>query len=252
MPQLNRPVRATMPARAAGAVSVEDVRRAYFEAPGTPMTRWICEVQLDPPQLIVCDDASGDLYRVPVQIGGDGVSFGEPVEVEKTFVDMPAAKPAPAVAARWGSAAASRAGIGLARPRAARPSRPVSADAERHIQAAIQAGRIHPSRAGFWRQKAAQGVDVSVLDTLAAVDPDLLKAVTGSSARSPEDQDYERLFASGQRDQDEPGGEYALLFPTPDQDRRRVSAREVAAAKAAAALSDDKLFDELFGKGGSR
>ena len=63
-----------MRSRAGRWTTVEDVRRAYYEADSTPMTSWITAMQLDPPQLIVSDDSSGDLYRVPVAIGADGVS----------------------------------------------------------------------------------------------------------------------------------------------------------------------------------
>ena len=48
------------PVMAAG-VTVEDVRLAYYEADGTPMTYWITAMQLNPPQLIVSDDATGNL-----------------------------------------------------------------------------------------------------------------------------------------------------------------------------------------------
>ena len=217
----NRPVRATRPVLASN-VTLEDVRRKFYDQ--APPTQCIQSMQLDPLQLIVEDQAAGTLTRVPVELGADGsISFGQPVQVQVEYQDAE-------------QVAAKAAG---------------KAKAERHITAAVAAGRISAQRAGYWRTQAARGVDVSVLDTFAVVPPEL-KAAPGSPARSPEDQDYERLFGSGQQDQDDGGPEYAAFFPTPGQDRRRVDAREVAAAKAAAALSDDELWDRLFGKGGSR
>lgn len=81
-------------AQAAGTTT-EDVRRSYYDQPGLPYSRWICEMQLDPPQLIVCDDATSKMYRVPVTIKGSEVTFGDAVEVEVEYVDMPANAAAP-------------------------------------------------------------------------------------------------------------------------------------------------------------
>ncbi|MEV4287360.1 hypothetical protein AB0K40_17790 [Nonomuraea bangladeshensis] len=69
----------------AAGVSSEDVRRRYYEHAG--YTRWICEIQLDPLQLIVMDDSTGGYYRVPVTTSGDEVSFGEAVAVAVEYVD---------------------------------------------------------------------------------------------------------------------------------------------------------------------
>lgn len=82
-------------AQAAGNTTTEDVRRSYYDQPGLPYSRWICEMQLDPPQLIVCDDATSKMYRVPVTIKGSTITFGDAVEVEVEYVDMPANAAAP-------------------------------------------------------------------------------------------------------------------------------------------------------------
>jgi hypothetical protein len=102
----------TMPegVQAAG-VTVEDVRRAYYESSATPMSYWITELQLAPdPQLIVCDEASANIYRVPITIKGTDVSFGDPVQVQVEYQDVAASGARPA-AARWGSPVAARAGL---------------------------------------------------------------------------------------------------------------------------------------------
>jgi hypothetical protein len=75
------------PAELAAGVSSEDVRRRFYEQAG--YTRWICEIQLDPLQLIVMDDSTGGYYRVPVTTTGDEVQFDEAVAVAVEYVDKP-------------------------------------------------------------------------------------------------------------------------------------------------------------------
>jgi len=97
------------------AVTMEDVRRAYYDDPHTLPTYWITSVQLAPPQLIVCDDATSSLYRVPIKISGSSVSFGDAVEVEIVYDDVAAAAglihAAAPEALVFASAEESRAGI---------------------------------------------------------------------------------------------------------------------------------------------
>jgi hypothetical protein len=80
------------PVRVAAGVTTEDVRRKYYA--NAPWSVWITEMQLDPLQLIISDDSTGQLARVPVEIGsGDGedaVSFGAPVPVVVRYEDVPA------------------------------------------------------------------------------------------------------------------------------------------------------------------
>ncbi len=72
----------------ASGVTLDDVRRAYMATAG--YSRWITEMQLNPPQLIVCDD-DDSLYRVPVKFAADGtITFGDAVPVEVEFVDIAA------------------------------------------------------------------------------------------------------------------------------------------------------------------
>ena len=95
----------------AAGVTTEDVRRAYYDSSSTPMSWWITELQLAPtPQLIVCDEASANIYRIPITIKGTDVSFGDPVQVQVEYQDL-AADGTPVAAARWGSPVKARAGI---------------------------------------------------------------------------------------------------------------------------------------------
>lgn len=82
------------PMTVAAGVTTEDVRRKYYGS-GVPWDQWIESIQLEPLELVVCNDASGKRYRIPVAIGdGDGedaVTFGEPTEVVIRYEDVTAA-----------------------------------------------------------------------------------------------------------------------------------------------------------------
>lgn len=73
------------------AVTEEDVRRAYYANAGAPPSWWITELQMDPTQLIVADEQTAKVYRVPFQISGAGVEFGSPEEFA-TYNDVAAAR----------------------------------------------------------------------------------------------------------------------------------------------------------------
>jgi hypothetical protein len=129
-------------------------------------------MQLDPPQLIVSDDASGNLYRMPLTIDGSTVTFGAPVEVQRVFTDMPA--PAKTTAS----------GRGRNGP-------------EARIAAAVASGKIPSSRAAHYRALAASGNDLAVLDQLVAVPG--AGQVAASKTQDDEDAYYRSLFGGGAR-----------------------------------------------------
>lgn len=74
--------------KTATALSDEDIRRKYYETAGHQ--NWITEMQLDPLQLIVCDDGTGKYFRVGVTLNGGEISFAEPKEVAINYVDLSA------------------------------------------------------------------------------------------------------------------------------------------------------------------
>ena len=93
---------------AAAAISEADVRRAFYENPEVPQTRWITELQMDPAQLIVADESDSKVYRVPFRIEAGRVAFGTAVEVSVQYADLAAMRgTGPMVA--YASAAVSRA-----------------------------------------------------------------------------------------------------------------------------------------------
>ena len=70
----------------AASISTEDVRRAFYESADDPLV-WVKDIRLDPTELIVQDDDDGELYRVPYDISGTEVTFGDPVASEIIYVD---------------------------------------------------------------------------------------------------------------------------------------------------------------------
>jgi hypothetical protein len=123
------------------SVSADDVRRAYYESAGYSM--WITEMQLDPLQLIVCDDATGKFYRVPVTLSGDQFEFGAQVEVSIQYIDV--GKKTSASAIVWASRDESRDLPTTQPPAPPKPAaRPVTpAVAARQIHNAPVAGTAH-------------------------------------------------------------------------------------------------------------
>jgi hypothetical protein len=86
-------------------ISEEDVRRAYYAA-GVPQSHWITEMQMDPTQLIVADEESGKLFRVPFSISGAAVQFGQAAPLA-SYADVAAGRGHGPVAV-WASAEESR------------------------------------------------------------------------------------------------------------------------------------------------
>ncbi|MBE7338117.1 phage protease [Corynebacterium aurimucosum] len=97
----------TMPQAVVNAsASVEDVRRSFYESgPGADSFMWIEEMFLDPSEVIVMDDETGSLARIPFSIAEDeSITWGDPEAVKREYVNASARTPE----ARWTSAAQSR------------------------------------------------------------------------------------------------------------------------------------------------
>jgi hypothetical protein len=72
-------------------LDVDVVRRQYYSSleGSDSWNIWIRGQYYDPDELIVEDESSGDLYRVPYTVAGQEVTFGERVAVLEEFVDKP-------------------------------------------------------------------------------------------------------------------------------------------------------------------
>ncbi|WP_280224943.1 phage protease [Nocardia farcinica] len=108
------------PRTVAAGVTTEDVRRKFYD--NAPWSQWIEEFHLEPLQLIVLDDDTGNRQRVPVIVdpagdGTEGVSFGTAVPVVVRYEDAnadsagdAAAEVAASKVLRYASRAESRPG----------------------------------------------------------------------------------------------------------------------------------------------
>lgn len=68
------------------SVSLDTVRRAYYDDPQTGIWWWIREVRINPLTLIV-DDDEGGLFEIPVTVDADdNVTFGEATSVKVEYV----------------------------------------------------------------------------------------------------------------------------------------------------------------------
>ncbi len=74
-------------------VDVDNIMRGYREQKdSSQMWWWVRSMMIDPNELIVEDEDSGDLYRVPWAVKGDDVTFEEPIPVKIVYKDKPKPK----------------------------------------------------------------------------------------------------------------------------------------------------------------
>lgn len=73
-----------------GQVNISDVERAFYRdfAEGDRYWWYICADLVDPLELII--DGDDELYRLPVEVNGREITFGEPAPVHIEFVDAEA------------------------------------------------------------------------------------------------------------------------------------------------------------------
>lgn len=95
---MSRPARGSIRAQ----VDAEDIRRQYYDnAAADQFWWWIRSMFVDPNELIVEDEESGTLYRVPFDTKGDEVTFSDPVAVKVVYKDKPASKQPDKQTAAW-------------------------------------------------------------------------------------------------------------------------------------------------------
>lgn len=74
-------------------VNIDDVRRAFVEAlqagtlEGLSSWSWVRAMQIDPLELIVDDDESGDMFRLAFSVEGKEIAFQKPRKVEIKYVN---------------------------------------------------------------------------------------------------------------------------------------------------------------------
>jgi hypothetical protein len=197
------------------------LRDAYGAQPGAMP---IAGVTLNPLEVIVVDGPTGRCYRVPVTTdkASGAFNFAAPIAASGPGASrLPASSP--------------------------RASGGVSARDQQRIQAAVARGALPSDRAAFWVAKAAAGEDISVVDQLVTV----LPVAPGKVAASREDADYQRMFGARAPQADDGGPEYGALFGTVEHAQRAADSVQAAARREVAALTDDELFERMFGKDGA-
>lgn len=115
--------------------------------------------------------------------------------------------------------------------------RSVSVGDENRIRAAVARGALTPARAEHWRAFAAAGHDVTFIDQLVG-GVVLPMATTVAASAAPRNADAEYP-------------EYRALFGPAEAGQQIADDREVAARAAVAALTDDQVYENMFGKASS-
>lgn len=103
-----------MPERVAASVASDDVRSSFWNdfAQDEYYWWWLCELYVSP-TVVIADDDEGGYWSVPYTVSGDTVTWGEPVQVKRQYVEVEGGKVAASATARttpvvFASAALSR------------------------------------------------------------------------------------------------------------------------------------------------
>jgi len=197
------------------SVSTEDIRRAYYETAGYSL--WITEFEINPLQLIVCDDSTGKYYRVGVNVDGDAFTFDDAVEVAIQYADVTAAA-APRAALAWASRDESRTGMPTPQP----PARLTPAQAAQRIHnAPVAASASGPTKEG------------------PTMDPAKIREALGLAADAPDDDVAAALASAGF------GGAPAATPPVQPPADQLPPVQPVAAASSDAILLDPVQYNAL-------
>lgn len=167
-----------MATKVSATASTEDIRRAYYETAGYSL--WITEFQLDPLQLVVCDDSTGKFFRVGVNLTSDGATFDDAVEVAVEYRDVPAGKAAAQAGIAWASRDVSRQGM----------PEPTTKPAPK-ITPAQAAQRIHQAPVAGQANGPTKSKEGSTMD------PAVLREALGLSTEAPDDEVRAALAAAG-------------------------------------------------------
>lgn len=97
----------------AASATVEQVRRSFYDGPGTGWSIWIEEFYVDPAEVIAVDDSDGTLWRHAFAVDADGtVNWADPQQVKREYVAAATSVRAPTMT--WASRTESRAGVARA------------------------------------------------------------------------------------------------------------------------------------------
>lgn len=156
----------------AASATVEEVRRSFYDGPGTGWSIWIEQLYIDPLEVIAVDDSDGTLWRHSFTVADDGeITWADPQQVRREYVT--AAATVRAATASWAGRTESRAG-------AARASEPPTAPPP----AAPPTGETVELTESV-RTRLGLAADASDEDVLNALDQQLPPAETGTPPAPP-------------------------------------------------------------------
>ncbi|MFC9555569.1 phage protease [Rhodococcus sp. NPDC056960] len=72
--------------KVAASITVAEVQSSFYSGPAAENWWWIEDMFLDPTEVVVIDDESGSLFRIPFTIEADEIAWGEPQEVKREYV----------------------------------------------------------------------------------------------------------------------------------------------------------------------
>lgn len=145
----------------AASATVEQVRRSFYDGPGTGWSIWIEEFFVDPAEVIAVDDNDGTLWRHAFTVDADGtVNWADPQQVKREYVAAASTVRAPTD--KWASRTESRAGV-------ARASEPPPAT----TPAPIPIGEPPVSLDSTVRERLGLAADASEEDVIAALNDQL-------------------------------------------------------------------------------
>lgn len=211
----------TLPDHPAASVSVDRICQEFnFEwAVSEPVDGldtywwWARDVRVDPDE-VIASDGEGGTYRIPFKTDGDyEVTFGEPVEVRETYVDVTAAAAA-------ASAAQARHGQRVLANNLAKPEKP---------------DRDKPAASRPRQEEAAMGIDIAALRSRTGLSETELpddateEQINAALAKEPEAPEAE---ADGEGDKEEPATEAAPETEAPEPEQAAASSRTVTVDRA--------------------
>lgn len=221
-----------MAAVSLAGTTIDQVRRAYYDGPGSTWCLWIREMFIDPPELIVQNDDDDSIIRVPYTVSGDGmVEFGDPQPVKVQYVDARAAIEKPAMACA--SHAEARRGT---------PPTPSAAEAEVNKE---KEGAMPTLKEGLV-QKLGIAADADDETVLSALDEALAERATddgGDAVTQPVEPTTEQVAAKAK--------ELGLTLVDSDQYAATVAAAQQGADARAQQVreSDERMVDDAIKTG---
>lgn len=216
-----------MASTALASTTIDQVRKAYYNGPGTDYNLWIREMFVDPPELIVQNDADDSVIRVPYSVSGDGdVEFADPQAVKVEYV-----------AARAGSE----------KPRAKfashTESRPVAAPTSSSATAAEVTGKegSMPTLKEGLVQRLGIAADADDETTLAALDEALAEQTTDAPAEPTAEQVAAAATKHGLVSVDRAQWEATVAAAADGRAARAQQIRESDESLVSAAIGDGRI-----------